>query len=43
MARRIIHWYIVTFQMDDNGYSRQNVNDNIPNIQRSFAVQMRCD
>ncbi len=33
----------VTFQMDDNGYSRQNVNDNIANIKRSFSVQMRCD
>jgi prepilin-type N-terminal cleavage/methylation domain-containing protein len=33
----------VTFQMDDNGYSRQNANDNIANIERSFSVQMRCD
>ena len=33
----------VTFQVDDNGYSRQNINNNVANIQRSFAVQMRCD
>jgi type II secretory pathway pseudopilin PulG len=33
----------VTFQLDDNGYSRQKTSDNIANIQRSFAVQMRCD
>ncbi len=33
----------VTFQMDDNGYSRQNTNNNVANIKRSFSVQMRCD
>ena len=33
----------VTFQMDDNGYSKQNTAYNIANIYRSFSVQMRCD
>jgi prepilin-type N-terminal cleavage/methylation domain-containing protein len=32
-----------TFLMDDNGFSGQNLTNNIANIQRSFVVQMRCD
>jgi len=33
----------VLFEMDDNGYSKQNATNNIASIQRSFSVQMRCD
>ena len=33
----------VAFQMDDNGYSKQNATNNVANIQRNFSVQMRCD
>jgi prepilin-type N-terminal cleavage/methylation domain-containing protein len=33
----------VAFQMDDNGYSKQNSTNNIANIYRSFSVQMRAD
>ncbi|MEJ0090052.1 MAG: prepilin-type N-terminal cleavage/methylation domain-containing protein [Limisphaerales bacterium] len=33
----------VSFQMDDNGFSQQNLTNNPANIIRSFAVQMRCD
>jgi len=33
----------VSFTMDDNGFSRQTATNNPANIQRSFAVLMRCD
>jgi prepilin-type N-terminal cleavage/methylation domain-containing protein len=33
----------VIFQMDDNGFSRQNATNNVADIERSFSVQMRAD
>ena len=33
----------VSFLMDDNGYTRQNTNNNLASVIRSFCIQMRND